>query len=112
VIIATPSPTGTQQVQEKDPEPHKLTETQKLQNEHTNAAGHDDYYIEGDVLAVNTVDRPPTVTIGTRDGPVVVVMLCGDQCPKPKVGDYLEAGGEKQSEVLFWAYDAHNISRP
>jgi len=54
---------------------------------------------------------PPTVTIGTRDGFQTVVLLCRDGCQDPHVGDYLEADGVKENEVLFYA-DSVSSHRP
>ena len=33
----------------------------------------------------------------------MVVMLCRDRCPMVRVGDYIEAGGAKEHEGLFFA---------
>ena len=41
--------------------------------------------------------------IATRDGLVHVVLPCKPGCPKPEVGDYLQADGEKVHEYLFIA---------
>jgi hypothetical protein len=100
---ATP-PDATPKDNKDDIKP-KLTEEQRQQKQHTNKGNRDDVYTEGNVVEVHQDEQPPYVVIGNKDGLVRVNLLCGDQCPTIKVGDYLEADGEKQSEVLFDATD-------
>jgi hypothetical protein len=87
--------------------PRKETEDERRQREHTNKGNKDDVYVEGNVVEVHQGpdDQPPYVVIGNKDGLVKVVLLCKDQCPTIKVGDYLEAEGAKQNEQLFEATD-------
>ena len=87
------------------------TEEQRRQRERTNRGNRDDVYTEGNVVEVHQDQLPPYVVIANRDGPVKVVLLCGDQCPTIRVGDYLEADGEKQHEWLFEATDV-TVKRP
>ena len=67
-------------------------------------------YIEGNVVEVHADEQPPYVVVANRDGLVRVSLLCGDQCPTIRVGDYLQADGAKQSEILFDATDV-TVSR-
>lgn len=105
------------------------TETRRLQREHTNQAGLDDYRTEGNVLGTrcdlsqtlptgqagtpSLPDDVPYVLIGTRDG-VQQIHLHGPaapECPSIRPGDYLQAEGEKQSEQFFDATDLSVESR-
>jgi hypothetical protein len=45
------------------------------------------------------------MVIANRDGNVVVRLLCGDQCPTIRVGDYVQIDGTKENEQLFDATD-------
>ncbi|MFN8522291.1 MAG: hypothetical protein U0821_04205 [Chloroflexota bacterium] len=63
----------------------------------------DDVSVEGDVVEVHPEAAPPYAVIGNRDGLVTVVLRCGSQCPTIRVGDYLEADGEKIHEQRFEA---------
>jgi hypothetical protein len=51
----------------------------------------------------------PYLVIATRDGNQQLRLLYDTrtQCQSVKVGDYAEADGEKQTELLF---DAHNLT--
>jgi CSLREA domain-containing protein len=89
----------------------RLTEEQQQDKQHTNQSNRDDLYTEGNVVEVHQDESPPYVVIANRDGLVSVNLLCGSQCPAIRVGDYLTAEGEKQSEVLFDATDA-SVSHP
>ena len=103
---ATPPPTATagpSQVSSSDPEARPLTETQRIGRQDSNNAGHDDYSIEGNVVAVDPSAQPPTVTIGSRDGLVTIMLQCGNQCPTIHVGDHIEIDGVKENEPLFYA---------
>jgi hypothetical protein len=72
-------------------------------SEHTNRGNKDDVYTEGNVTELHLDAEPSYVLVGNRDGDVKVVLLCRDQCPTIRVGDYLEADGEKQHEQIFEA---------
>jgi hypothetical protein len=93
-----------------DKQSRQQTEEQRRQSDHTNRSGRDDVYTEGDVSAVDLSKQPPEITIVTRDGPQIVQLRCGDQCPSVKVGDYVEVDGTKQNEGLFYA-DTVTISK-
>jgi len=103
-----------------DDDKPRLTETQRHQRSHTNASGQDDYRTEGNVLEVRCDASPPQyevafpthipyLVIATRDGNQQLRLLYGTraQCQSVKVGDYAEAEGEKQHELLF---DAHDLT--
>jgi hypothetical protein len=87
--------------------PRKETEEQRQQRERTNRGGKDDVYTEGNVTATSCDASPPAVTIANRDGPVTVRLLqeAAKACGSIRVGDYLEADGEKVHEQLFEATD-------
>jgi hypothetical protein len=92
--------------------PRKETETERQQRERTDRSGKDDVHAEGNVTAVACEAAPPTVTIANRDG-LVTVRLLGEAakaCGRTRVGDYLEADGEKLTEQLFEATDV-NVQR-
>lgn len=91
-------------------ESQRRTEQQRQQSEQTNRSGRDDVHSEGDVSAVDLSKQPPEITILTRDGPQIVQLLCGGQCPAVKVGDYVEVDGAKQHEGLFTA-DTVTVTR-
>jgi streptogramin lyase len=85
--------------------PKRETETERRQRERTNRLGLDDYHTEGNVVEVHLDEDPPFVVIGTRDGLVNVELACGASCPTIRVGDYLNAEGEKIHEGRFIATD-------
>jgi hypothetical protein len=87
--------------------PRKETDEERQQRHRTNASNRDDEHTEGNVLAVTCDADPPTITIANRDGDVDI-HLQGDAaqaCRSARVGDYLEADGEKQNEQLYDASD-------
>ena len=89
---------------EEDEKP-KPTGEARHQKERSNKGSKEDERLEGNVVAIDLNGQPPTITIANRDGNVVVV-LSGDALADAryiKVGDYVEASGEKQHELLFWA---------
>lgn len=98
-----------------------LTETQRQQRQRSNASGLDDERTEGEVMAVRCsagpIDDPvgwmddgkdtPYVVIANRDG-LQKVRLWKDAksaCDWIRVGQYLTATGQKESEQLFNAED-------
>jgi YD repeat-containing protein len=92
-------------VKEEPEESRRLTEQERWQQSRTNAGSREDERIEGDVLAVDCTARPPTITIGNRDGEVTVELrgeAAGD-CGRIRPGQYLEADGEKVHEQRFLA---------
>jgi hypothetical protein len=85
--------------------PPKLSEQERWQQARTNAGSSEDERIEGDVLAVDCTARPPTITIGNRDGEVIVELrgeAVGD-CERTRPGQYVQADGEKVHEQRFLA---------
>ncbi|MFN8526793.1 MAG: Calx-beta domain-containing protein [Chloroflexota bacterium] len=95
----------------EDGNKRKLTELQKLQKDHSNQMGFDNYGTQGDVLSVDLKAEPPTIVIGNVDGKQVLVLRCKGSCATPKPGDYVEADGEKENEGLFWV-DELKIKNP
>ncbi len=93
-----------------DDTPRRLTEEQRQQRERTNAGNRADVTTEGNVVEVHLDAAPPYVVIGMRDGNQVVRLSCGGDCPDIRVGDYLEADGEKEHEQLFNA-DSIEVTR-
>lgn len=85
----------------------KETQEQQQQRERTNRGNRDDIATEGNVTEVHLDANPPYVVLGNRDGAVRINLLCGDQCPVIRVGDYIEVDGEKQHEQL---YDAEQVT--
>jgi hypothetical protein len=94
----------------KDDSPKPRTDEQQQQHQNTNRGNRDDVYTEGNVVEVHQDEQQPYVVIANQDGLVRVNLLCGSQCPVIRVGDYLEADGEKQHEALFDATDV-TVSR-
>ena len=77
-----------------------------------NNAGSDDdadHVLNGQVLDIDTLKDPPELVVGSVDGRTVVRVLKTDEIAinGVRLGDYIQANGEKQSEVLF---DATQLS--
>jgi hypothetical protein len=92
--------------------PRKNGENEHRNRAHTNQAGKDDESIEGDVVETRCDQPWPSVVIANRDGQVEVRLIKEAQnaCSSIQVGDYLEADGEKQHELLFDA-DSVEVKR-
>ena len=110
----TPTPTVTPGLvitteDNQDKQPH-LTDEQRQDRQLTNRSNRDDVYTEGNVVEVHQDEQPPYAVIANRDGLVRVNLLCGNQCPTIRIGDYLEVDGQKQTELLFDATDV-TVSR-
>jgi len=92
--------------------PQKETETERQQRQRTNRSGRDDVTTEGNVTALACDGSTPTITIANRDGLVEVQLFhdAAKTCGSVKVGDYVQADGEKVNENLFLADDL-SISR-
>jgi hypothetical protein len=73
----------------------------------------EDHVLDGQVLEIDTLKDPPEVTIGSVDGLTVVKVLKTDEIAINGIhlGDYIQARGEKQSEVLFEATQLSVSSR-
>ena len=83
----------------------------KDKDKNKNHSGDDDadHVLNGQVLEIDTLKDPPELVVGSVDGQTVVRVLKTDEIAMNAVrlGDYIEAKGEKQSEVLF---DATQLS--
>jgi CSLREA domain-containing protein len=102
VVLALSEPVAAARDEDKPP---KLTEQERWQQARTNAGSREDERIEGNVLAVNCGARPPTITIGNRDGEVLVELRrsAAADCVQIRPGQYMEADGEKIHETRFVA---------
>jgi hypothetical protein len=99
-----PAPPVVSDEDEKDKKP-KLTEEQRQNQQLTNRSNRDDIATEGNVVEVGPGQPPGYVIMINRDGPVTVRLLCGNQCPTIRAGDYIEVSGTKENEQLFDAED-------
>jgi uncharacterized repeat protein (TIGR01451 family) len=88
----------------------RQTDLHQIQQDHTNQAGRDDYHTEGGVMEVGMIGTQAYAVIGTRDGPVTVLLNCESGCPSVHVGDYIEIEGVKENEQLFEAEEV-TVSR-
>lgn len=87
--------------------PRRLTTEQRQQQQRTNRSNRDDGHTEGHVIALACDRRPPALSLANRDGSVTVQLLddAATVCESVRVGDYVEADGEKIHEQLFEATD-------
>ena len=79
-----------------------LTELGRLKKARSNAGGFDDEQTEGNVMAVRC--EMNEIDIAGIDG-IMVLKLRGKSrgvCRYLKVGDYVGADGQKETEDLFW----------
>jgi predicted outer membrane repeat protein len=110
----------------------RLSPQGRVQQDHTNRAGLDDYHSEGDVVGVRCSpgdslpaalvgqslpfdpdDPAPYIVVGTRDG-LQQIRLLGDAagaCSSIRAGSYVQVEGVKHDEGLFDADDV-TVSRP
>ena len=67
-----------------------------------------DHVLNGQVLEINTLKDPPELMVGSVDGLTVIRVLKTDEIALNgvRLGDYIEAIGEKQNEQLFDANPA------
>ncbi|MCC7367111.1 MAG: right-handed parallel beta-helix repeat-containing protein [Chloroflexi bacterium] len=86
------------------------TEEQRQNDQRTNRYGQDQYRTEGNVVDIQTVNGEPAIILGNRDGNVVVILRCGNNCPTVKIGDYVTVEGEKEHEQLYYA-EAVSVER-
>ncbi|MCC7369180.1 MAG: hypothetical protein IT306_12195 [Chloroflexi bacterium] len=65
----------------------------------------EDHTLNGQVLEIDTLKDPPELVLGSVDGLTVIRVLKTDEIAinGVRLGDYIQAKGEKQSEVLFEA---------
>lgn len=111
--VGQEAPTTVKQDEDDTDKPHKLTEEQRQQRQRTNTSNRDDEHTEGNVMAVACDAVPPTVSVANRDGIVTVVLQheATAVCTSIKVGDYVEADGQKEHEQLFYADSLDIASR-
>jgi hypothetical protein len=66
---------------------------------------NEDRVINGQVLEINTLKDPPELILGSVDGETVVRVLKTDEIVRNgvRLGDYIQADGEKINEQLFEA---------
>jgi hypothetical protein len=101
IRVVAPPPSIDPNNDEKPDRPRKETEERRQQRERGNAAGQDEYRTEGDIVEVHLGERPPTVVIATRDGPVTLRLRDDAAQTTVKIGDYVTAEGEKIHEQLY-----------
>jgi hypothetical protein len=90
--------------EEKSGSPHKRTETQRQQDDHTNRYGLDQYRTEGNVIAVEHTDTGLVITLGLGRGETLdVVFECQNRCPSVSVGNYVTVTGEAGDDGRFLA---------
>jgi|tagenome__1003787_1003787.scaffolds.fasta_scaffold20387900_1 hypothetical protein len=84
----------------KDDNPDK-----KDKNKNKGSDDDQDHVITGQVLEIDTLKDPPELVLGSVDGETVIRVLKTDEIAMNgvRLGDYIEAKGEKQSERLFEA---------
>ena len=68
-------------------------------------AENEDRVVNGQVLEIDTLKNPPEIIIGSVDGQTIVRVLKTDEIALNgvRLGDYIEASGEKIHEQLFEA---------
>ena len=68
-------------------------------------AENEDRVLNGQVLEIDTLKNPPEIIIGSVDGQTVIRVLKTDEIALNgiRLGDYIEANGEKLHEQLFEA---------
>jgi hypothetical protein len=68
-------------------------------------AENEDRVLNGQVLEIDTLKNPPEIIIGSVDGQTVIRVLKTDEIALNgvRLGDYIEADGEKIHEQLFEA---------
>jgi hypothetical protein len=77
----------------------------KDKNKNKGSDDDEDHVINGQVLEIDTLKDPPELIIGSVDGETVIRVLKTDEIAinGVRLGDYIQANGEKQSERLFEA---------
>ena len=84
---------------------HAKDKDDEKKNKNQSSDSDQDHVMNGQVLEINTLIDPPELIVGSVDGQTVVRVLKTDEIAinGVRLGDYIEAKGEKQSEVLFEA---------
>ena len=77
----------------------------KDKNKNRGSDDDEDHVVRGQVLEIDTLKDPPELIMGSVDGQTVIRVLKTDEIAinGVRLGDYIEANGEKVSEVLFEA---------
>jgi hypothetical protein len=81
----------------------------KDKNKNRGSDDDEDHVVRGQVLEIDTIKDPPELIMGSVDGKTVIRVLKTDEIAINgiRLGDYIQANGEKHSEVLF---DATQLS--
>ena len=105
VVAPVQVPQNDPNVDEEDDRKPR-TEEQRQQASRTNRSNLDDYRTEGNAVTSDCDAEWPSVTIANRDGHVVLKLLhdAKSSCRLVQPGDYVEAIGEKQHELLYHAH--------
>ncbi len=84
---------------------HKDDDDKKDKNKNQGSDDDEDHVMRGQVLEIDTIKDPPELIIGSVDGRTVIRVLKTDEIAMNgvRLGDYIQANGEKVSEVLFEA---------
>jgi len=106
-VTSTPTPFTVKTSKDDTDKAERQTDLHQIQQDHTNQAGRDDYHTEGGIVEVGMNGNQPYAVIGTRDGPVTVLLNCEPGCPAIQVGDYVQVDGVKETEQRF---EAENIT--
>lgn len=110
VLAATvPMPGASVQVAQATVAQGSKDDDKKEKDKNKQGDGDEDHVLNGQVLDIDTLKDPPELVVGSVDGRTVVRVLKTDEIAINGVhlGDYIQANGEKQSEVLF---DATQLS--
>jgi hypothetical protein len=77
----------------------------KDKNKNKGSDDDQDHVITGQVLEIDTLKDPPELILGSVDGETVIRVIKTDEIliNGVRLGDYIQANGEKQSERLFEA---------
>jgi hypothetical protein len=88
---------------------HKDDDDKKDKNKNRGSDDDEDHVVRGQVLEIDTLKDPPELIMGSVDGKTVIRVLKTDEIAinGVRLGDYIQANGEKVSEVLF---DATQLS--
>jgi hypothetical protein len=83
----------------------KDDDDKKDKNKNKGSDDDEDHIVRGQVLEIDTIKDPPELVMGSVDGLTVIRVLKTDEVAinGVRLGDYIEARGEKQSERLFEA---------
>jgi hypothetical protein len=106
-VLAVTVPGAGPSIQVAEASPVMKDEDKKDKDKNKNKGSDDDedHVITGQVLEIDTLKDPPELIIGSVDGETVIRVLKTDEIAMNgvRLGDYIQANGEKQSERLFEA---------